>query len=590
MGLRKPAGAWQCRNKHCITTGHSCERRSGRGEEVCDVSERRQASRRGISRLRPALWLLLLAAALPLAAAQARPLELGLVDAENSQYLSTDVLKSHFGTYRALGVTSVRAPVSWSDQEVAPGQWRDATWLGYMRLAAAAGLRLGLDLETIAAPPAWFIAAHPDARLVDQNGATTGTQMISYWYPGLHELVHGQADRILAMLQARGVLADISTVVASLGPADEPIYPPQWVLGPGAAPPGFWWFDVHASADFPRAMAAKYGTVAAANAAWGTQYASWSAVAPPRPGAAAGRLWADTLDWYRDAKRDFVRWQVADTTALVHKYWPADPPTVAIPVPGTHLPPAEWQQALHSASSADPLIVQMNDTDMLIDVATANGASLHFTGMPAGEELQYIRARLRQTGSRARLTGETVSAAILAAYADDLAAEVDGSSLDGFDYLYGTALFGPDHLTPSADMAPVAGMLRRLAGTADPSRTTLAIPVNFNLVQGGCVDVAPASATRLCLSATGQLALQRGATTLWAAPAPAQSCPTGQVWTMSCRASFQGDGNLVLYDAATPYWNTATGGSQAVTLQAHAAPPYLSLLTAAGAVVWSSGP
>ena len=521
-------------------------------------------------------------------ATDAPPLELGIVDAENTQYQSPDILRSHFKIYRSLGATNVRAPVSWSDQEVAPGRWRDATWLGYMRLAAASGLRLSLDMETIAAPPAWFIAAHPDARLVDQNAVATGTQMVSYWYPGLHALVHDQADRILAMLQAGGVLPSITTVVASLGPADEPIYPPQWVLGPNAAPPGFWWFDVHAIADFPRAMAAKYATIEAANAAWGTHYASWSAVAPPRPGA-AGKFWEDTLDWYRDTKRAFVRWQVADTQALIRKYWRSDAPTVTMPVPGTHLPPSEWQQALRSSSSSDPLIVQMNDTDMLIDVAIADGAALHFTGMPSGEELQYIRARLRQAGSRTRLSGETVGQATMAAYASELASEVLGSSLDGFDYLYGTALFGPDHLTPNADMAPVASMLGRLAGTDVASRASLSIPVNFNLVQGGCVDVAPASATRLCLSDIGQLQMRRGATTLWASPSPPQSCPAGQAWTMTCRASFQGDGNLVLYDGPTPYWNTATGGSAATALQAHASPPYLSLTAANGTVVWSSG-
>lgn len=123
-------------------------------------------------------------------------------------------------------------------------------------------------------------------------------------------------------------------------------------------------------------------------------------------------------------------------------------------------------------------------------------------------------------------------------------------------------MFGADHVTtPHGDMVPVADMLRRLASTAVPPRASLAIPVNFNLVQDGCVDVAPASATRLCLSATGQLAMRRGTATLWTAPSRTQACPAGQAWTTSCRASFQGDGNLVLYDGATPYWNTATGGS-----------------------------
>ena len=273
----------------------------------------------------------------------------------------------------------------------------------------------------------------------------------------------------------------------------------------------------------------------------------------------------------------------------MQQYWPDAAPTGAIPGPGTHVPPAEWQQALRGGASADPLIVQMNDTDMLIDVAMSAGASLHFTGMPAGEELQYIRARLRQSGSHVRLTGETVEAAGMAAHAPELVAEAEASSLDGFDYLYGTALFGADHLTPGTDMAPVAAMLHQLAGSDAQGRHDLAIPVDFNLVQDGCVDVAPASAVRLCLSTGGQLAMWRGATMLWAAPTPAPACPTGEDWTKGCRASFQGDGNLVLYDGAIPYWNTATAGRQAVTLQARVSPPYLSLVTAGGLLIWSSG-
>ena len=122
-------------------------------------------------------------------------------------------------------------------------------------------------------------------------------------------------------------------------------------------------------------------------------------------------------------------------------------------------------------------------------------------------------------------------------------------------------MFGADHVTPHGDMVLVAGMLRRLASTAVPSRASLAIPFNFNLVQDGCVDVAPASATRLCLSATGQLAMRRGPAPLSPAPWRTLAGPAGPACTTSCRASFQDDGNLALYDGATPYWNTATGGS-----------------------------
>ncbi len=538
----------------------------------------------------------LLAAALAAYPARGATRDVGNVDISNTQYLSEQVLRRHFSQYCADGVVSLRAPVSWSDQETASGVWRSATWLPYLQLATSYGLRFKLDLETIAAPPAWFIAAHPDARLVDQNGLVTGTQAISYWYPGLHALIHAKSDQILSMLAKSPAWHSVDFVIASLGPADEPIYPPQWTVGNGAVAPGFWWYDVHAQADFPIRMAAKYGSVQAANAAWHTSYASWSAVGIPRPGTVTGTQWQDVLDWYRDAKRGFVAWQIADTQALLAKYAPTNTPTVEVVVPGTHIPPAEWAQAVQTGSSSDPLIVQMNDTEFLIDTAARAKAALHVTGLPENEELQYIRSYMRAHGDALTVTGENVGSADASPWAAELTSETLGNDLDGLDYLYGTTLFGADQLTPSAALGPVAQMQHTLASPATALRKSLTVQRNFTLIQNGCIDVAPASgataAVRLCLSATGRMSLAQGATTLWAAASPTQTCPTGLAWTLSCRATLQADGNLVFYNGTSPYWNTATSASDsqhlATQMRVSAVKPYLSLLNAAGTAVWTS--
>ncbi len=537
----------------------------------------------------------LLAAGLASHSARAGTPDIGIVDAANSQYLSQAVLRRHFSQYCANGVTSLRAPVSWSDQEVAPSTWRAATWLPYMQLAISYGLRLKLDLETIAAPPAWFIAANPQARLVDQNGLTTGTQMISYWYPGLQALVHAKADQILSMLASAHVLPSVDFVIASLGPADEPIYPPQWTVGNGSVAPGFWWFDANAQADFPLRMAAKYGTIQAANAAWHTGYASWSTVSIPKPGTVTGTQWQDVLAWYRDTKRRFVAWQIADTQALLAKYVPTGTPRVEVVVPGTHVPAAEWTQAVQTGSSSDPLIVQMNDTEFLIDAAAAAHAALHVTGMPEGEELQYIRSYMRAHGDTLTVTGENVGSTDASPWAAELGSEALANDLDGFDYLFGNTLFAADQVTASPALAVVAPMQRNLASPVTAKRTSLDVQQNFTLVQGGCVDVSPAGSTpaaSLCLSSTGTLTLSRGATTLWAVASPPQACPTGLAWTQSCRATLQGDGNLVFYNGSTPYWNTATSAGdpryQATHMRISASQPYLSLLNAAGTAVWTN--
>jgi hypothetical protein len=121
--------------------------------------------------------------------------------------------------------------------------------------------------------------------------------------------------------------------------ADEPIYPAAWETN---QPESFWFYDSYAQADFPvisfplsiliplwsmielhchfwplhlltssqAKMQAQYGAIAQANAAWGTNYASWASVTIPNPGTKTGTMWNDVLTWYRNSKRNFITQQV----------------------------------------------------------------------------------------------------------------------------------------------------------------------------------------------------------------------------------------------------------------------------------------
>ncbi len=545
--------------------------------------------------LAPVAALMLVSTALP---ASASDLDLSMVDVQNTQYAAPAVWARHFNVYANAGATAARAQTGWSDQQFPDGTWRNSTWLPYMQSAVAHGLRLSIDLETIAAPPSWFIDANPDARLVDQNGLTTQYQTISYWWPGLRAMIHAKTDTMLSMLATAGVLTSADTVIASLGPADEPLYPPQWTVGDGSVAPGFWCYDVHAQADFVVQMTAKYHTIAAANAAWGTSYTSLAALSVPKPATVPAAEWADVIAWYRNTKRAFVAWQIADTTAELAKWAPTHTPGLVVPIPGDHVPGDELTAALTSQSSSDPAIVQMNDTEFMLDTAAINHASAHFTGMPDMPELEFIRGYIHGRGydtAGMRLTAETVNTPSLASDVAEYTAEALAVDLDGFDYLYGSALFAADGVTATTSLAPVTAMQAAIAQGRDEPRTSLALPPNFILVQNGCVDITPAStvgathvpATQLCLSTSGQLFVWKNAV-LWRAASPAQSCPPFAVWSKACYAAFQGDGNLVLYNGKTPYWATGTGSGHAAGLTLSASKPYLTLTNATGTATWDS--
>ena len=78
---------------------------------------------------------------------------------------------------------------------------------------------------------------------------------------------------------------------------------------------------------------------------------------------------------------------------------------------------------------------------------------------------------------------------------------------------------------------------------------------------------------------------------LWQTAAPTQTCPVSAGWNQGCFAMLQSDGNFVLYNGQTGYWNSgtsATGSAVATKLTLSVNNPYLSLITPAGTTVWDS--
>lgn len=522
----------------------------------------------------------------------ARAQTLGMVEPYAFQ-LDNDAahVSARLRAYRALGISSVRVGAYWSDMEPAPGIWRDSEYTNYMRTLVADGFRLTLDLETLASAPGWLYQDDPSALPVDANGLTS-TTMMSYWYPGIQPLVHEATANMLGSLAANGLLCSIDAIGPSYGAADEPLYPTSGDMGGQAV--SFWAYDVHAEADFPVQMQAQYGTIAAANAAWGTSYARWQDVAVPRPNTISGPLWQDFLFWYRWRKREFIAWQVRDTEAQVAALAVGCPaPAVALAVAGPHIPPDEWSAAVASGSDNDPTVVMMTDNGFLVDLAHRTGATLHVTGMPETEEIQYLRWYAASQGFAAEtMTGENAGGTTPqpALYANEVLAH----GLTGFEYVNADALFKADGVTTNATYDGFAAAYTSLLGQLQQS-----VPFSqrypegeLDLVQGGCLSIDPTQGLSLCLSTTGVLSVSRGSQVLWTPPGDTPvNCPANTDWLHECHLTWQGDGNLVIY-AGYPatddvVWGVGNNlGGTSLVLSGTA--PYVTLTADDGSVVWSS--
>jgi hypothetical protein len=394
--------------------------------------------------------------------AQEASTKLSIADDQSFTHQSDAEILRRFSLYREAGIGTLRAGISWRD-ETPDGHWRPTNerWL---KLAVSNGFRLKIELETISGPPAWFLEQNPEARIVNGLGEYS-RNLVSYWYPGLYDLVVLRTDMLVHWLHDQNMLPSVDSVILDTGPAGEAIYPAAWTQGPGHtdASTTFWFYGPSAEADVRRTMQRRYGNLAAANARWGTSFAEWREVGIPLIHSRPRTMWSDILEWYRDRKRTFVRRQIENTRETLLRYGPRQP-TLLLLLPGSHMRDAEWTDAVEQGDG-DLRVKLMVDTDFLIQTAHQNKLGLQFTAMPNDAELSYITNYMKSHGVAASLWGENVGDPQSGANLAELLQEVAKWRLFGFEYVNSGFLFDQYGAKPSALWYPFVSMYKQLRTT-----------------------------------------------------------------------------------------------------------------------------
>jgi Beta-galactosidase len=488
--------------------------------------------------------------------------------------------------YKQAGIGILRTDTRWpGGNDLPDGALPDLPLPPLYALAQQDGFRFKSGIGLFYGPSPAFFSQHPDAQMTNQEGLKS-VNVISYWYPDLRRYLEDGDDRIFAYLAKRDFLPSLDYVVVPLGPAAEPLYPVPWTTTEPNKPMRFWFYDANAQADFPAKMKAKYGTVDAANQEWGTNYPDWNSVTIPTPGVQAGPMWRDVLEWYRDAKRDFIVWQVAHYRRLIEKYYPqGDAPHLLILMPGAHITPHLWEQAIRTGDG-DDRVKMMADSEFLIDLAHKVGAYLQYTGLPNTTEIQYAEKYMRERGFEVPLWGENAGNK---GEPRELDEEVLSNGLYGQEYI-GSNLFEADHVTPTAKFLSLGEAHRWFAGArASRAAADMVFDV-LPIVQGGCLYADPRKAVSLCMQADANLILRRNGRLLWSSETSHLErgfCSLNQDPASACTATFQGDGNFVVSRGKQPLWDSKTPGrGKHLAILDH--PPYLEILGADGEVVWAA--
>jgi hypothetical protein len=371
-----------------------------------------------------------------------------------------------FDLYRQIGFGTLRSGIEWRQLEMAEGSWRDPPFLtNYLKQAIDNGFRLKLTIGTLGAPPGWYLEAHPDARIRNASSEYSVSDL-SLWYPGLYALLADKTDVLFDYLVRYSVFAATDFIFVDLGPASEPIYPAPWTMGEAQAH-GPWFYDEHAEAAFVSAMQGKHPSLGGANHLWGANFATWREVRLPSPGENPGALWQDALLWYRDSKRHFIRWQVDNYRRALRKYAPSGVRTqLIIMVPGSHIQPDEWQEAVRSGDP-DSAMTIMTDSEFLLELAQETGCWLQYTGVENDKEVSYLRQYMNHHDIDEPMWGENAGVEAVARNPEHLADVVLAHKLYGLEYISSAHLFRPDGVTPNDTYGALSHACQRLRQRPD---------------------------------------------------------------------------------------------------------------------------
>jgi Beta-galactosidase len=370
--------------------------------------------------------------------------------AEYAPYRSgpAEIVQKRLDLYKELGCGSLRLGAGWWDLETSEGHWRELPILRYLDQAKTNGFRFKLEIGTVGAPPAWYLAAHPDAKIRNQQDEFSKAD-ISPWYPGIRAVLSQKTDALFKYLAQVKVLEAADSVFVDLGPAGEPIYPAAWTMGKrncNELTP--WYFGDHVPVDFREAMTKKYGNLQQANRLWKTKFSNWAEVKPLDPGERPGAMWEDVLLWYRDSKRAFIRWQVDNYQQALRKHAPGANIGLIIMIPGSHISTDEWHQAVTSGR-ADCSITIMTDSEFLLDLAQEYGCVVQYTGAENAPEVRYLRQYMTIHHMVTPLWAENAGVERVARNPERLANIIEDNRLYGLEYVNSSYLFEPDGITPN---------------------------------------------------------------------------------------------------------------------------------------------
>lgn len=524
------------------------------------------------------------------------------------------VTDARFTALKQAGFTDVKVIAAWSQIENTYSAERRFTALPilhYVERACAAGLHVRLVVDTISGEPLSFFQNNPNSQLVDATGHVDSQYLqSSYWLPNQRTAVHHVTVNVISQLAAdAGIPAGcIDEIGPSYGTAGENLYPSSGYTTLQQTPyvnPSFWAYDANALVDFQNRMQSKYGTIAAANGAWGTSFSSFPTTPHPAgtPGAAyapTAAMWTDFLYWYRNTKRDFAAWQVQDTLNVIQHYFPTNTPAFSVPLPGLHLTPEQFDASVANQGATDAAqddsIVSYTDNEFIVDLAHQNvshGLALHLVSLPNNPEASYIKGYEQATyGGVIAMTGENNGHDNLPVAMTDNEQAFNLLQLDVVD---DSDLFTSDHQMLSTTGIAFANAIKavkaQFAGTTPYKQVYTQSDHAFILQAGTCIPVDPAGVVKACLSRQGQFQIIKSGIALWTndmSPST-YACASGVPYDLTCAIYYAGS----LYEtdnASVQIWNSGnTDPHGANLLILNDTAPYMHIEDGSGNTVWTTG-
>ncbi len=379
---------------------------------------------------------------------------------------SDDIMRKRMALYKELGLKTVRTTIAWSTMEPEEGQWQAPPEEWYLQHIADSGLRIKLILAAVSCIPRWYLEKYPEAVLINDAGEKA-ISSVTYLMPGLRPLLDNAVEHMLQYLADSGFLSAIDSIVVDMGPAGEPLYPPAWTQNPNwlttpSGPEHFWCYDPLMQADYRRTMEEKYGTIAAANAAWGTAYPSFEELAVPKPNTVKGTMWNDLLTWYRDVKRDFVDANAASHKRLIERYTNGRV-TPILYIPGSDVRDEEWRRCVEEGDGT-VMVKLMADSRFIIDTAVKYGCYLQYTGAENVPEIIYLKRYMEDIGAGSiPLFGENAGGYDIGKNMDTYVDALIEHHLQGVDITHDQWIHAPDHFSPNEHYALIKDSLARLA-------------------------------------------------------------------------------------------------------------------------------